>query len=94
MRKQTWGLVEVKLERLKIEREKAVLVLNKALMMYFIFLFIALLGFVNGYIKVKYLNGLVVMGFIVLIVGTIPYVRISRREELELNRLEKELKNE
>ncbi|MBW2988489.1 hypothetical protein DRJ48_01145 [Candidatus Woesearchaeota archaeon] len=87
-------LLEVQLERLRVEREKAVLVLNKALFIYFVFLTVAILGFVNGYIKAKYLNILVVMGFIVLLVGTIPYVRVTKAEEKKLNQLEEELRRE
>jgi len=92
VRKKTMALLEIKLERLKIEREKAVLVLNKALLIYFFFLTVAILGFINGLIKVKYLNILVIMGFIVLFVGTVPYIKTSRKEEKELDRLEQELK--
>ncbi len=89
--KSKW--IDLRLERLKIEREKSVLVLNKALLIYFVFLFIGILGFLNGFIKVKYLNILVIMGFVVLIVGTIPYVRTSRVEQRELDKLERKIKN-
>ena len=85
-------LFEVQLERLKIEREKAVIALDKGMLLYFVFLTIAVLGFINGYFKAKYLNILVVMGFIVLIVAIIPYVRVSRLETKKLNELEKNLK--
>ena len=90
--KKMMARLEIKLERLKIEREKAVLVLNKALLIYFFFLTVAILGFINGLIKVKYLNILVIMGFIVLFVGTVPYIKTSRKEEKELDRLEEDLK--
>jgi len=85
-------ILELKLEKLKIKRERATLALNKGLLIYFIFLFVAVFGFVNGYVKVKYLNILIVMGFIVLIVGVIPYIKVSREEEKQLDALMKQLK--
>ena len=85
-------LLELELEKLRIKRERATLALNKGLLIYFVFLFVAVFGFINGYVKVKYLNILIVMGFIVLIVGIIPYIKVSWEEENKLDALMKQLK--
>ena len=80
-------LINLELEKSKINREKSILVLDKALMLYFICLFIAVVGFIGGYINKNTLDLLIMMSFGVLIVGIIPYWITMRREEERLDSL-------
>jgi len=78
-------IIEVEVEKSRLNREKAMLVLNKSLFIYFCFLFVGIIGFINAYVSKTLLNALIVVGLIVLIVGTIPYVQTMKEEEKKLN---------
>lgn len=78
-------IIEVEVEKSRLNREKAMLVLNKSLFIYFCFLFVAVIGFINAYITKNLLNILIIAGLLVLIIGTIPYVRTMKEEEKNLN---------
>ncbi len=80
-------LISLEIERSKINREKSVLVLDKALLLYFSFLFVGVIGFINGYVKVQTLNLLIFMSFGVLVVGIAPYWITMRREERKIDGL-------
>ncbi len=85
-------VVNLVLEKSKLNREKSVLVLDKALLLYFSFLFVGVIGFVNGYLTVQLLNMLILMSFGVLIVGIAPYWITMRKEEKNLEALISEAK--
>jgi len=78
-------IIEVEVEKSRLNREKAMLVLNKSLFIYFCFLFVGIIGFINAYVSKTLLNALIVVGLIVLIVGTVPYVQTMKEEEKKLN---------
>ena len=78
-------IIEVEVEKYRLNREKAMLVLNKSLFMYFCFLFVGIIGFINAYVSKSLLNILIVVGLLVLIIGTIPYVQTMKQEEKKLN---------
>jgi len=80
-------LIELEVEKSRLNREKSILVMNKSLILYFAFMFVAVLGFINGYINRTLLNVLIVMGLCVLIIGTVPYVKTMHSEENRLNDL-------
>ena len=80
-------IINLEIERSKLNREKSILVLDKALMLYFSFLIIGVVGFVNGYIKPDLLNTLIIMSFAVLVIGIAPYFITMRKEEKKLNEL-------
>ena len=80
-------VVNLEVEKSRLNREKSMLVMNKGLILYFCFMFVAVLGFVNGYISRTLLNVLIVMGLAVLIIGTIPYIRTMHTEEIRINKL-------
>ncbi|MBW2996718.1 hypothetical protein KY349_00085 [Candidatus Woesearchaeota archaeon] len=80
-------VLELEVEKSRLNREKSMLVMNKSLILYFAFMFVAVLGFINGYIDKTLLNVLIVMGLAVLIIGTVPYVRTMHTEEKRLNDL-------
>jgi len=83
----------LELERSRIDREKAKLVLNMGLVLYFGFLIAGVIGFAFQYIDSMFLNILVVSGIFILIVSTLPYLIIVHREErwikLKLYKLKK-----
>lgn len=80
-------LLQLEIEQSKLNREKSLLLLDKALLMYFAFLIIGIIGFINKYLDVKYLNVLVVLSFGVLAVGLVPYMLTMSREGKRLNAL-------
>jgi len=93
MKSKAWELiVTVELEKSKLNREKALILVDKGLLLYFSFLFIAVLGFLNGYIDVRVLNTMVLMSFGVLIVAITPYLITMRKEESRLDDLLSKLK--
>lgn len=83
---------QIVLEKSRINREKSTLVLNKALLLYFTFLFVGVIGFVFGYIQSFLLNVLIIMGLCVLIIGTLPFIKVMYDEEKKLDKLLDELK--
>ena len=78
-------IIEVEIEKSRLNREKAMLVLNKSLFIYFCFLFVGIIGFINTYVSKTLLNILIFVGLVVLIIGTIPYVQTMKEEEKKLN---------
>lgn len=85
-------IIEVEVEKSRLNREKAMLVLNKSLFIYFCFLFVAVIGFINSYVSKNLLNVLIIVGLLVLIIGTIPYVKTMKEEEKKLNGIIRGLK--
>ena len=74
-------LTQLELERSRIKREKAALVLNKGLVLYLTFMVVGVVGFAFDYIDSSVLNFLVVAGIIILLLSTLPYVFIVHKEE-------------
>jgi len=83
---------DIILEKSRLNREKSMLILNKSLLLYFTFLFVGVIGFVYGYIKSFWLNVLVIMGLCVLVIGTLPYIRVIYEEERKLDKILAELR--
>ena len=81
------AIIDLELEKSKLNREKSMLVLNKSLLLYFTFLFTAVVGFVGNYIDKYLFNLLVIMGLCVLVIGIIPYIKTMRYEEKNINEL-------
>ena len=88
----TREIIDLEVEKSRLNREKSMLVMNKSLILYFFFMFVAVLGFINGYITRTLLNILIVMGLCVLIIGTLPYIKTMHTEEKRLNGLIKTLR--
>ena len=74
-------IVYLEVEKSRINREKAKIVLNMGLVLYFGFLVVGVVGFAFDYIDSFLLNVLVVCGIVVLIVSTVPYLIIIHKEE-------------
>ncbi len=78
-------IIYLEIEKSRISREKAKIVLDKSLLLYFIFMVVGVIGFVFNYIDSVLLNFVIITGIIVLLLGTIPYMVITRREEKKIN---------
>lgn len=83
--------LDLEIEKSRLNREKSMLVLNKSLLVYFSFLFVAIVGFTTNNLGRGSLNALVILGFFVLLVGTWPYVKTMKNEEKKLDGLIKKL---
>lgn len=78
-------IIQLEMEKSRISREKGMVILNKSVFLYFTFMFIGVLGFVNKYLTSKMLNFVIVMGLVALVVGTMPYILASHREQRKLS---------
>ncbi len=81
------------IEKMKLEREKALIILGGSVMLFIAFIVIAIVGLLNGFISRMMLNVLVIVGFCALIVGIIPYAKFVVREEKSLKRTLDDLTN-
>jgi len=79
--------VTLEIERSRLSREKSVMVFDKAILLYFSFLIIGVVGFVNSYVNRTTFYVLVSMSLLILVVGLIPYIITMLREEKRLNQL-------
>ena len=66
--------------------------LEECVWLYFLFMIIGVLGFIYGYVDTKMLNFLIVASFIILIIGTLPYVRTISQEEKLIDDIIKKIK--
>ncbi len=82
----------LELEKSRINREKARIVLNMGLILYFGFLIVGIIGFTFEYIDSYMLNVLVICGIVILVVSTFPYLVIIHNEEKWINSKLSELK--
>lgn len=82
----------LEIERSKLNREKSLVVLDKSLLVYFAFIFIAVVGLINGYMKLQTFNLVIGMSLVVLVIGLVPYVVTMRNEEKKLEGLIGELR--
>ena len=75
------------LETSRMNREKAVLVVDKAMLIYFSFIVLGVLGFATGHIGNGLLNLMILLGFGVLVVGFVSYIMTMHKEEKYLKAL-------
>ncbi len=78
-------VIYLEIEKSRINREKSRIVLNKSLSLYVLFMLVGVVGFVFDYIDSMMLNLLIIAGIIVLIMGTIPYLLVTHKEERKIN---------
>ena len=83
----------LKIEKVKLQRQRSILILNKSVMLFFAFLAVAVIGVINKIVTTTQLNILVVIGILALFVGVLPYSISSRKEEDELEKTIDELTN-
>jgi hypothetical protein len=84
--------IYLEIEKSRINREKAAIVLNKSLFLYVLFMLVGIVGFASNYIDSMMLNSLIIAGIVILIVGTLPYLAITHKEEKKINDFLKQLK--
>lgn len=84
-------IIMLKIERVRLEREKSMMILNKAVMLFFAFLVVAVVGLLNKIISPHQLNILVLLGVGALIIGVIPYSLSIKKEEKDIEATLKEL---
>ena len=89
MRKKSDQHVEtsILLEYSRMNREKAVLVVDKSMLIYFSFIVLGVLGFATGHINSTFLNLMILLGVGVLVVGFISYIMTMHKEEKQLKSL-------
>ena len=80
-------ILSLEIEKSKLNREKSLLLLDKSLLVYFAFLTVGIIGFINKYLDARFLNMMIVMSFGVLAVGLVPYMLTMAGEEKKLNGL-------
>ena len=86
-------IIMLKIEKVKLQREKSLLILNKSIMLFFSFLAVAIVGLVNKIITTAQVNMLIITGIFALIVGILPYGMNARKQEKELEDTIDELTN-
>ncbi|MBN2880606.1 hypothetical protein JXM83_01010 [Candidatus Woesearchaeota archaeon] len=77
--------VNTLLEKSRMNRDIATLAFKNSIALYFIFVFLAILGLTQNYIDKKYFFTLVFMGLGSLLIGVIPYVVTMIGERKKLN---------
>jgi hypothetical protein len=89
-------LYKLKLEESRLEMNNSVSVFDKSILIYFLFLFVGVIGFINDMVNLNMLYIIVIMGMFVLLIGLIPYIRgaleHSRFLEVMIHKLEKKRK--
>lgn len=80
-------IIQLELEKSRLSREKGMIILNKSVFLYFTFMFIGVIGFLNDYISSKMLNFIIVMGLMALVVGTLPYIIAAHKEQKSLSNI-------
>lgn len=86
-------IIALKIEKVRLEREKSMMILNKAVMLFFAFIAVAVIGLFNGIITSQQLNILVLFGIAALIIGVIPYTLSIRKEEKSIDETLEDLVN-
>lgn len=79
--------LQLKLEQSRIHRERAAAVLDKGLMLYFGTLLVAVLGHIYEFAPKEFLNLLIIAGICILVLSIIPYLKVSRKSEKQLDEL-------
>ncbi|MCK4522152.1 MAG: hypothetical protein KAU20_06260 [Nanoarchaeota archaeon] len=85
-------IIQLELKKSDIRREKSKLVLDKSIWLYFLFMVVGVLGFLYGYVNSLTLNFLIIAGFAILIIGTLPYIRTISNEEKRIDKFIKNLR--
>lgn len=84
-------IISLKIERMKLEREKSLLILGSSVILFLAFIIISIIGLLNELITRFQLNLFIIGGFFVLIIGVLPYIRFVFKEEKELEKTLDEL---
>ncbi|MCX6709398.1 MAG: hypothetical protein NTV63_00370 [Candidatus Woesearchaeota archaeon] len=83
--------IVIGIELSKLRRSRATMILGMGILMYFVFIMAAVIGFVNNLLTQQMLNMMVIMGLCILILALWPYVKTLNDEERELDSMLKQL---
>jgi len=86
-------IIMLKLERMRLEREKSLLILGSSIILFLAFITISVIGVLNDIIEKEQLNILIFVALVCLLVGISPYVRFVIKEEKSLKNTLDELIN-
>jgi hypothetical protein len=84
-------IISLKIEKMKLEREKAILVLAGSVILFIAFFTISIVGLLNELITRPQLNIMVIVGLFALVIGTLPYLTFVLKEEKALTKTLDEL---
>ena len=77
----------LELEQSRMLREKARVILDKSTALYGLFMIVSLLGFFYEKITARTLSLLVGVGILILVLGAVPYLLVTSREEKRIEAL-------
>ena len=86
--------IQLKIEKSKLDRERAILILDKGLLLFMAFLVLGVIGFLNKLIGQTTLNILVIGGLCVLLLSIFPYTMIAHKSEKDIDNILKSLTGE
>lgn len=86
-------IIMLRIEKVKLQRERNLIILNKSIIFFFAVVTIAVVGMIQNLISAMQLNILVAIAITVLVIGVIPYGLSSRKEEKDLENTIDELIN-
>lgn len=78
-------VIKLIIEKSKVKRERASLLINKGITLYFSFLIVGVLGLINEVVTITLFNTLVLLGFGVLLFAAIPYIQLMRKSEMDID---------
>ncbi len=79
--------IEIKMEKLRLDREKTSMVFNKGLFLYFSFVVLGIFGVSTRIMDQYTLYTLILIGIFVLIVAVVPYIMQNKKAEDDLNKM-------
>ncbi|MBS3106534.1 hypothetical protein J4419_02615 [Candidatus Woesearchaeota archaeon] len=79
--------LQLELEQSRMLREKARVILDKSTALYGLFMIVSLLGFFYDRITAQMLALLVAVGILILILGAVPYLVVTSKEERRIEKL-------
>ncbi len=84
-------VILLRTELSKVRRDKADMILDKGVMMYFGFLIIAVIGLLNGYVNTQSLEIIIILGILAILLPVWIYTDTMAKEEKELGDLIEDL---
>ena len=83
--------IMLSIEKSKLNRERAMLILDKGILLFMAFIVLGVIGFLNNLINQLTLNILVVAGLCVLLLSVVPYTSIARKSERDIDKILRDL---
>lgn len=80
-------LIDVLIERGKMNREQSVLIIDKGITVYFLFLVVAIVGLITKYLTLTNFVILICLAFVVLIITSVPYIKNLITEKRKIDEM-------